>query len=183
MAANARVAEVTAVGRILAEYNNLEIALLHCVQMGIGNFDHTFKTMFRMRGETKRINAARDLAMTTYQALGLGFDFDVAIYALRHALQIRNQYAHWTWWDDNSGQLAIANLEDLAKDPSVVSDFDRLPIYHVDMPLLEAQQKFFVYVDRCLLWVNSEGRFVTRKITRRFAQKPDPIAPPKLYHV
>ncbi len=148
MAANARVAEVTAIGWILAEYNNLEIGLLHCVQLGIGNFDHAFKTMFGVRGETKRIFAARDLARTTYDALGLGADFDTAIDAIRHALQIRNQYAHWTWWDDYSGQLAIANLEDLAKDPNVVSDFDRLQVHHVDMPLLQAQQEFFVYVDR-----------------------------------
>jgi hypothetical protein len=88
MAANARVAEVTAVGRILAEYNNLEIGLLHCVQMGTGNFDQTFKTMFRVRGETARINAARDLGRATYQGLGLEADFDTAIDAIRHALKI-----------------------------------------------------------------------------------------------
>jgi len=45
MAANARVAEVMAIGRLLADYNNLEIGLLHCIQQGIGDFDRAFKTM------------------------------------------------------------------------------------------------------------------------------------------
>lgn len=182
MAANARVAEVTAVGRILAEYNNLEIGLLHCVQMGTGNFDRTFKTMFRVRGETARINAARDLGRIAYLGLGLEADFETAIDAIRHALKIRNQYAHWTWWDDHSGQLAIANLEDLAKDTAIINDFAGLCIFHVDMPLLEAQQEFFVYVDRCLAWVNYEGRALTGKIKHRVVPKPAPLAMPALYH-
>lgn len=61
MAANARAAEVGAIGRLLADYNNLEIGLLHCVQQGICDFDRAFKTMFGVRGETKRINAAQSL--------------------------------------------------------------------------------------------------------------------------
>jgi hypothetical protein len=178
----ASIAEVTAIGRILAEYSNLEIGLLHCVQMGIGNFDHAFRTMFGKRGETQRINAAETLGRSAYQALGLDADFGLAISAIRYALQIRNQYAHWTWWDDKSGQLAIANLEDLAKDPNPISDFYGLQTHHVDMPLLEAQQEFLVYVDRCLAWVNYEGRYVTGKIRRRVVRKPAPVAMPPLFH-
>jgi len=181
MAANARAAEVAAIGRILTEYTNLEVGLLHCVQMGIGNFDLAFKTMFGVRGETKRINAAQDLGRPAYLGLGLEADFDLAIDAICHALQIRNQYAHWTWWDDNSGELAIANLEPLAKDPGVVSDLLGLHVFHVAMPLLEEQQEFFAYVDRCLAWVNYEGRFLKGKIKNRVVQKPSPIAMPALY--
>jgi hypothetical protein len=182
MGANSREAEVTAIGRILADYNNLEISLLHCVQQGIGDFDRAFKAMFSQRGETKRINAARDLGHPAYEALGLDGYFDAAIEAIRHALKIRNQYAHWTWWDDRSGQLALANLEDLAKDPNVASDFDRLRIHHVDMPLLREQHLYFVYVDRLVSWVNFEGRFLTGKIKTRIVAKPDVLPPPALLH-
>jgi hypothetical protein len=49
MVANARSAEVTAIGRLLTDYNNLEVGLLHCVQQGIGDFDRAFKTMFAKR--------------------------------------------------------------------------------------------------------------------------------------
>jgi hypothetical protein len=114
--------------------------------------------------------------------LGLEADFDLAIGAIRHALRIRNQYAHWTWWDDNSGQLAIANLEDLAKDPNPVSDLARLRVHHVDMPLLQAQLEFFVYVDLSILWMNYEGRYLKGKLKHRFGPKPTPMVPPPLNH-
>ncbi|WP_253708570.1 hypothetical protein [Bradyrhizobium sp. WD16] len=155
MAANARVAEVTAIGRLLADYNNLEIGLLHCVQQGIGDFDRAFKTMFGVRGETKRINAAQNLGHPAYQKLGLEADFDLAITAIRRALQIRNQYAHWTWWDDSSGRLAIANLEELAKDSNTISDFDRLLCWR-DMATDPAPSR----AARCLgaLRFRSQGR-------------------------
>ncbi len=182
MVANARDAEVMAIGRLLADYNNLEIGLLHCVQQGIGDFDRAFKTMFAVRGETKRINAAQNLGHPAYEQLGLEADFDLAIKAIRRALQIRNQYAHWTWWDDRSGRLAIANLEDLAKDPNAISDFDRLRVHHVDVPLLQAQQRFFSYVDLCLAWVNYEGRYLAGKIKTRIAEKPTFMTPPPLNH-
>ncbi|MGA3242390.1 MAG: hypothetical protein ABSG03_39595 [Bryobacteraceae bacterium] len=182
MAANARSAEVTAIGQLLTDYNNLEVGLLHCVQQGIGDFDLAFKTMFAKRGETPRVNAAQKIGRPAYEALGLEADFDLAIEAIRHALQIRNQYAHWTWWDDNSGQLAIANLEDLAKDPETVSNFDRLRVHHVDMPLLRAQLEFFAYVDLSVGWVNYEGRYLMGKLKQRFGPKPTPTAPPPLNH-
>jgi hypothetical protein len=180
MAANARSTEVTAIGRLLTDYNNLEVGLLHCVQQGIGDFDRAFKAMFARRGETARVRAAQEIGRPAYQALGLQADFDQAIEAIRHALQIRNQYAHWSWWDDNSGQLAIANLEDLAKDPDPVSDFDRLSVHHVDMPLLQAQLQFFAHVDLSIGWVNYEGRFLKGKLKHRFGPKPTVMTPPPL---
>jgi hypothetical protein len=182
MAANSRAAEVNAIGRLLTDYNNLEVGLLHCVQQGIGDFDRTFKSMFVTRGLAPRINAAQELGHPAYNALGIGADFDLAIAAIHHALRIRNQYAHWSWWDDSSGQLAIANLEDLAKDPEPVSNLDRLRVHHVDMPLLQAQLDFFVYVDLLLGWLNYEGRYLTNKIKHRFGPRPTPLASPPLNH-
>jgi hypothetical protein len=182
MSANARAAEVAAIGRLLADYNNLEVGLLHCVQMGIGDFDRAFKAMFRARGETRRINAAETLALAAYTALGLGADFEVGLAAIRHALRIRNQYAHWTWWDDHSGQLAIANLEDLANEPQPANSFSNLRAYHVSAALLDEQEAFFIYVDRYLAWVNYEGRFLSKKIATRVVPKPAAVARPTLFH-
>ncbi len=181
MAANERVQEVRAIGRLLAEYNNLEIDLLNCVQMGIGNFDLAFKKMFRERGETKRINIACELGRTAYKKLGLEAEFLHGIEEIRYALQIRNQYAHWTWWDDHSGTLALANLEDLAKESSVVTGLDKLHVHHVDMPLLNAQQAFFIYVDHWLAWVNYEGRFLTKQLDKRHYPKPIVVERPALF--
>jgi hypothetical protein len=64
--------------------------------------------MFGKRGETKRINKADNLAAGYYNKYNLGRDFKVALAAMRHCLDIRNQYAHWNWCNDNSGKLAWA---------------------------------------------------------------------------
>jgi hypothetical protein len=77
MAANARSAEVTAIGQLLTDYNDLEVGLLHCVQQGIVYFDLAFKTMFAKRGETARVNRAQKIGRPTFQALGLAADFDL----------------------------------------------------------------------------------------------------------
>ncbi len=49
--------EGATVGRLLAGYSNIEVGLLHCVQMARGgDLDIVLKKMFRFRGETRRIN-------------------------------------------------------------------------------------------------------------------------------
>jgi hypothetical protein len=182
MCANARLKEVSAIGHLLADYNNLEVGLLLCVQFGINDFDFAFKKMFGARGETARIDIAEKLGLNAFIALGLGAEFQEGVAAIRHALKIRNQYAHWTWWDDFTGQLAIANLEDLAKDTQPIKDFSRLRGHHVSESLLSQQSAFFAYVDLCLTWVNQETQFLTGKSATRFV-KPPVVPAPDLFHL
>src|SRR5215470_11292532 len=54
-------AEAAAVGRLLAGYADLEMSLLHCVQMARGgDLDAVLKAMFGTRGETRRIDTPAD---------------------------------------------------------------------------------------------------------------------------
>src|SRR6516164_10951488 len=99
-----------------------------------------------------------------YQRLKLAADFKKALRVMRCCLEIRNQYAHWVWWDDHSGKLAFANVEDLTKHASKVTDLGKLKAHHVDAALLKAQEAYFVYADDLLLWVNYEGRFKRGKL-------------------
>jgi len=99
----------------LAGYSKLEIGLMNCVYMALDDFDAVLKAMFKPRGESLRINEAEKLGRVAYKALDLEADFLAAVEAMRHCLTIRNQYSHWIWWDDNSGMLAFANVEDIAK--------------------------------------------------------------------
>src|SRR5262249_34360443 len=72
------------------------------------DFDATLKAMFRIRGETARINIGDALGHQFYDKLGLGADFEMAVRAMRYCLKIRNQYAHCNWDDDRlSGRLAF----------------------------------------------------------------------------
>ena len=169
------------VGRSLAGYSTLEIGLMNCVQVALNDFDGVLKAMFRRRSETYRIDEGERLGLPAYAALGLDLDFLVATNAMRHCLTIRNQYAHWIWWDDNSGRLAFANIEDITKIATPVNDLSLLNPHHVDAALLAEQEAYFVHVDHALAWVNYEGRAKQGKIARGLPNKPVPIPPPPLF--
>src|SRR5262249_39453417 len=82
-------AEAAAVGRLLAGYADLEISLLHCVQMARGGvLDAVLKAMFGTRGETRRINTASTLGQPAYDSVGLGSLFATAIDDMRFLLDI-----------------------------------------------------------------------------------------------
>lgn len=151
-------AELTLVGRMLAGYADLEIDLMHCAkEVRGGDLDLALKTMFRGRGNAQRIAVAEAIARQPYVNLGLGADFDRAIAAIQHCLKIRNKYAHCTWWDDHSGQLALANLEELATGNEVVANLQGLAVNHVTVPHLDAQFAFFQYTDSMIVGVLNEG--------------------------
>jgi hypothetical protein len=174
--------EGATIGRLLAGYSNLEIGLMHCVQMARGNdFDTVLKRMFGKRGETKRINEAEKLFVSYHEHRGLLGDFRKAIRMVRHSLKIRNQYAHGVWWDDYSGKLAFADVEELARRKRKVRDLTKLKPYHVDAQLLAAQEACFVYADEYLAWINLEGRDRAGTLkTKNPLKKPIPVRRAKL---
>ncbi|KUR75210.1 hypothetical protein [Novosphingobium sp. Fuku2-ISO-50] len=169
------------IGRLLTGYADLELDLLHCVQVATGNFDAALKAMFGTRGETRRINEGVALGRPAYQALGLQADFDRAITAVRFCLKIRNQYAHHTFWDDNTGNLAIGALEQIAKSPSILCDLTDIEAKHVDIKLLMDQDKFYKYTDLLIGWVNYEGRYRNGNLVNNPVSKPLKMPQPPLH--
>ena len=154
---------------------------MHCVQIVRDDFDTVLKAMFRARGESARVDIADAFGRHFYDALGLGTEFAMGIAATRHCLKIRNQYSHCAWWDDRSGNLAFANLEDIAKGNTFLTDLGALPPRHVDVPLLTSQEDFFVYVDRMLGWLNYEGRFRTGKLSSNPLLRPTHLQHPRMH--
>jgi hypothetical protein len=59
--------EAAMIGRLLAGYAELEIGLLHCVSVVREDFDAVLKSMFRTRGETRRIDVADALGRQLYR--------------------------------------------------------------------------------------------------------------------
>lgn len=173
--------EAALIGRMLAGYADLEIDLMHCAQVVRDDFDTVLKVMFRARGETQRIDVADAFGRQHYRDLDLGAQFEMAIGAVRYCLRIRNQYAHCVWWDDNSGKLAFANLEEVAKENTLLTDLDGLTTHHVDVPHLQAQLAYFDYADNLLVWANYEGRARANKPTIPNRVAPAQLAPPPLY--
>jgi hypothetical protein len=173
--------EDATVGRLLAGYSNIEVGLLHCVQIALGgDLDTVLKKMFRTRGEARRISEAEKLGHPNYHRLRLAADFQKVIRVVRYCVKIRNQYAHWVWWDDYSGKLAFADLEELAQRKRPVRDLLKLRAYHVDAALLDAQEAYFVYADEYLTWINYEGRFRDGKSKSNPLIKPKPVQRPRL---
>ena len=174
--------EAATIGRLLTRYTDLEIDLLHCVQVATGDFDTTFKAMYRVRGETKRIATAETLGLPAYAALGLDAEFKAALDAVRFCLSIRNQYAHHNFWDDNTDQWAMGDLETIAKQPGPFKDLSEVHPYHLTNTLLLEQEAYFRETDDALTWVNYEGRFKRGEMPGgNMARKPRFPARPVLY--
>ena len=150
-------AEAELIGRMLAGYADLEIDMMNCAKSVRGDLDVPLKRMFIGRGNAQRIDIADALARQLYIDLKLGLDFEAAIGAVRLCLRVRNLYAHCTWWNDNSDQLAFANLEELANENVVVTDLHGLTVNHVTVPHLQAQFDYFEYADNLLIGVIQEG--------------------------
>src|ERR1035437_6990718 len=140
--------EAALIGRILAGYTDVEIDLMHCVKSARDDLDTVLKAMYRGRGETRRIDIADAFGRQTYRNLELGTQFEMAIGAVRHCTKIRNQYAHCIWWNDNSGAIAFANIEEIARLNEPVVDLRGMNVHHVTVAHLESQFAYFEYASK-----------------------------------
>ena len=173
--------EAEIIGLLLCRYTELELDLMDCARVVRDDFDTTLKIMFRTRGESQRLAIADAFGRHHYHNLGLGTQFEMAIGSMQHCLKIRNQYAHCIWWDDYSGQLTFANLEEIAGDNAPVNDFHSLTSLHLDVPCLQAQEEYFSYTDNLLLWVNFEGRVRAGKLPSHNRANPQQLKQPQLH--
>jgi hypothetical protein len=146
------------IGRLLAGYGSLESALSSCVSMARDDLDMVIKTMFRARGETQRIDIADAIGRPSYRSLGLEDMFSEAVADMRFCLKVRNQYAHCQWHDDLTGKLCFVDMEEIAKEHTIIKDLLGLTFHYLDTSLLMRQEGYFVYVAECLLYLNYEGR-------------------------
>jgi hypothetical protein len=173
-------AEGAVIGRLIVGYSEMELDLLNCVAIGIDDFDKAIKTMFGQRGESKRLDAAKRLGRPVYQGLHLENLFDQAISDARYCLKIRNQYAHHNFYDDNTGKMALVNLEELGKETSPVPDLLALTRKHISVTLLEDQEKYFIHVRATIDYINYEGRVRAKKVNVNPFTLHAPLQRPKL---
>src|SRR3954454_10136682 len=175
-------AEDEIIGRLLAGYGELEADLVICVQTPSGNFDSVFKAIFRHRPLTERINEAERLGSAAFNGLKLGNDFNEAIASMRHCLRVRNQYAHSVrGHDPKPWRLAYTDLEDLAKQNATIPDLHTIPPKHVDLQLLQNQDRFFFYTSILLSHLTSESQIRAGKSSRCGFARPRQMLPPPLH--
>jgi hypothetical protein len=171
------------IGRLLVEYGDLEVDLMNCVQVARGyDMNNTLKSMFRARGESKRIKIAADLGGPAYADLGLGAEFTTAIDTFDYCRQIRNKYSHSYWHDPDMGKaLCYVSLEELADDDKPVNDLTNLIFYYLDEPLLLKQEAYFKYVRDLIRYINYEGQTRSRKMRSNPFTLPKEIEKPPFF--
>ena len=105
--------------------------------------------------------------------------------AVRHCRRIRNQYAHCHYGDQLRFGLFLTNLQDAAEKPESFEYQWR----HVDVPLLDQQEHYFLYTLKCLQFLLDEYRVKSGRTgvphgspwpTRR---EPPPLHNPPSQHV
>ena len=173
--------EFAIIGRLLSGYTGLELDLAHCIVVVGNDFDTVTKVLYRLRGETTRIDAADAFGRQQYDMLGLGTEFCMAIGYVRHCMKIRNQFAHCLWWDYDGKTLGFANMEDAAKLNTKISNLKMLDRRVIDLSLLKSQEKFFEKTEKWLCWLNHECRLVTGKIQAHAFTKLSALTKPEPY--
>ncbi len=173
--------EAALIGRILAGYTDVEIDLMHCVKSAREDLDTVLKAMYRGRGETRRIDIADAFGRQIYRSLELGTQFEMAIASVRHCTKIRNQYSHCIWWNDNSGALAFANIEEIARLNEPIIDLRGMNAHHVSVAHLKLQFAYFEYASNFLIWVLQEGNKRAGRPAYPDLVQPNAPEPPALF--
>jgi hypothetical protein len=146
------------IGRLVVGYGELEIDLCRCIAAAVGDLNMVVRKMFGLRGETLRVNTAVCIGKSIYELGGLGELFDETICGMRRCLKIRNQYAHCNFYDDDTGKLAVVDVEELVQQDVVIEDFASLTVKHLTHNLLKEQEHYFLHIRMCLDFLNCEGR-------------------------
>lgn len=150
--------EAAIIGRLLAGYTWLEIAMMQCVQVVRGDMDTVLKVMYRTRGESQRIDVCDAFGRQHYESVGLGTPFAMAIGAMEFCVRVRNQYSH-SIWSETKGKLTFVNFEEIAKSHTAITYLADPEQLVVDLPLLQAQEEYFLYTSQLFGWVQTEGQF------------------------
>lgn len=173
-------AEMGTIGRLLTDYGELEFSLMHCISMVRDDMDATLKSMFRVRSEAHRINIADAWGRGAYHKLKLGTQFEMMVSSMRHCLSIRNQFAH-CHWHIYDGKLCFIMLEELAKQAQPIVDLTKLTYHFLDLPMLDNQAEYFLYTEKCISYLNYEGRLRREKIRSHDHAWPGQRKPPEPY--
>jgi hypothetical protein len=130
------------IGSILIAYGELEFGLIGCIDEVLHRqIDTSVRLLFRVQGESARIDVADALIRPPFSAMGLGGEWGNAVGAMRVCKKIRNQYAHCHWQLRNN-ELFFLNLH--ANAQSVEGNIP-LQHLHIDLTLLQKQSEYFGY--------------------------------------
>lgn len=164
------------IGRIISAYGELEYQLQACVRTTLNDRHRALREMFGVRGETRRIEKASELMRDAYVTARLTVPYEAAIDAMNHCRDIRNQYAHCHWADDDK-HVFFVNLEETAKQ----NDTTKHKFRHIDLKILGSQINYFGYTLRLLEYLECEYLSQTNHKFKNPFKKPATLEKPARY--
>lgn len=169
------------IGRLVVGYGELEIDLCRCIAAAVDDLNMVVRKMFGRRGETLRINTAVHMGRSIYASLELDQLFDGIICGMRRCLKIRNQFAHGNFYDDDTGKLAVVDVEELAKQKVMIEDFTSLTVKHLTQDLLEEQEYYFLHIRVCFDYLRCEGQVRAGTLAENPFAVPEKVNLPKTH--
>ena len=82
------------VGHLLAGYSELEVEMLQCAFLVSNDIDAAVRTLYKDRGESRRIEAARKITEQAYINAGLESKYALTMDNMDWCRLLRNRYAH-----------------------------------------------------------------------------------------
>ncbi len=174
--------EPAMIGRLVIAFGELEYITVTIAGRAMSHREAVYRALYRPRSTSSRIEAADALMRPTFIANDLDGEYEHMIGAVRDGLRIRNQYSHCNWADN--GGLFFTNLEDSS---APATGFEHR-WHHVDVPVLEAQEAYFVYAQSWLYHMEYQasviaGRPIYPAPPAPPAQNRPPLHNPPLQHI
>ena len=166
------------IARMILAYGELEFVMLDTLGAVLNDTSTALRTIYQLRSESNRLSVVEAIATPWFDRAGLGGAIREAITAVYHCKNIRNQYAHCQWLDDER-ILRFCLLDQSAKSKAGMAEIIARP---VSLSLLQQQWAYFDYADHALLWVNHQYRVKNEQPTHTDGPVPKPkrLSPPKL---
>jgi hypothetical protein len=174
--------EAALVGRILAEYGELEFELCVLLTSVFNDLDTGVRTLYRAKGENIRIQVADAILRPALTGVGLKNEYEAALGALRWCKTIRNQYAHAHWHGVRpvgGDGLFFADLDSTAEKSEGESVMEMM---HVDAPLLKLQEAYMHYASKWLWYLDYEYRLRVGRLASHTYVAPKIIEKPPLHN-
>jgi hypothetical protein len=149
-----RPKEAARIGRIIAAFGELEFILGLALAEVLNDQDTALRTIFLLRNDISRIAVAESLLRTVCTRVKLNSELAETMAAVKTCHAIRNQYAHCHYADIKRQGLFFTNLQDAADKQDSFEYFWR----HVNVKLLNQQERYFLYTTQCLQYIQQSLR-------------------------
>lgn len=166
------------IGSLLIAYGEIEFGLLSCLNSVLeGDTNTSARILFRIRGESARIEVADAILRQKFSLQGLGGQWGNALGAVRHCKTIRNQYAHCHWHSATNG-LFFMNFD---SDVQMADGDVQISFRHIHETLLQEQTKYFEFATDWLFYLAEEYKTRAEKLPNHGMSAPKSISAPQLY--